>query len=1148
MGQLIISAAGAAIGNTLLPGIGGQLGWAIGSAIGGALFGPKTQKQVQPLTDLRVFGSEYGQPIPYVRGAARVAGQIWWNTDRRPIYTTTTSGGGKGDAPKQEVTTITYEMDLLLGLTSNEIIGISRIWDNGDLIWSSDVGATTSAVVASGEALRWRRLTVHTGADAQLPDPTYEAAEGPDAPAYLGRGTVFIEGLQLGQSGALRNLTFEVVADGSSGSLFREWAYPSGFDDVTIRETATIYNPLRQEVWTVDLRYTPQARIVVFDLATETFTTSISFPDLGGTEWHFSTFFGNGDTGIELRYIPEYGKVLTGMRRSGPSPLITWGWFDAATQAFIVTFTNASPAWAATRGDQYLSAIDPSRNVACFGPGGTSGGDWLDFWTLGSNHCPETLLIQHNTASTGGAKCSFSAYGVVANDGTFWVQTSSLRGFGGQSGLAYFEPPGYQFAIVNYDSDGAQLIDYDKFMAYDTSRNAVYYWSVATGSPLKSYLMKLDCTAKTISRLNATHFETIADIGQGPMYYAADIDKLIIVKNGQNVTFFDPSDGSYTQLALPSGNSLLNYQFAYAPGVIWSAGDVTSQPTPDLNEFRFDALTKTCPTVQSVVEALCTRAGLSAAQVDATALSSITRGVCCLPISQIAATRQALEVLMTNYFFELTVSDKLYFIPRGGSSQATLAYNDLGASTSEEPSEALALREVNEIEIPAQVALTYINLDNDYQQDTQYSDRLISANPSTVNPVQIPLGLTPSEAKQVADVMLMDQSASRATASIAVLGEYVRLEPTDVITVTGADASTFRMRIVQKTDSYPLLEYDLVMDDASVLVSQGITSADYTSSTSVAGAAVTLLRLLDIPILQDSDDNVGFYVAARGSSTPWPGAIVFDSNDNVEYAQQATVAESAVAGVATTRLNNWHGPRVVDEVSRVTVNVSAGTLSSSTRDVVLNSFLVNAMLIGDEIVQFITATLDAPGVYTLSGFLRGGRGTEWAMTSHVLGERVVLLRPAGIRRLQQTTTQLGASRYYKAVTIGRTISTASPNIFINTGVGLLPFAPVDGRIAWDASNNATITWQARTRLSVRTIGTLGINIPPSEFPEAYEVDIMSEASPQTVLRTISVSTPSASYSSADQTADGLTPGNPFTAIVYQISATVGRGYGTEFTG
>jgi len=43
------------------------------------------------------------------------------------------------------------------------------------------------------------------------------------------------------------------------------------------------------------------------------------------------------------------------------------------------------------------------------------------------------------------------------------------------------------------------------------------------------------------------------------------------------------------------------------------------------------------------------------------------------------------------------------------------------------------------------------------------------------------------------------------------------------------------------------------------------------------------------------------------------------------------------------------------------------------------------------------------------------------------------------------------------------------------------------------------------------------------------------------LRTITAVTPTASYTAAQQTTDGLTPGNPVVLRVFQISATVGRG-------
>ena len=149
-----------------------------------------------------------------------MAGQVWWNTDRRPTTTTTTThtgGKGGGGGTDTSTSTITYDMDMLIGLTDNVIVGVSRIWYNGALVYTADSGATSGSIAASAATGLWNRLTVYTGEDGQLPDPTYEAAVGIGAaPAYRGRGSVFIEGLQLGQSGQVPNLTFEVVTDGSS--------------------------------------------------------------------------------------------------------------------------------------------------------------------------------------------------------------------------------------------------------------------------------------------------------------------------------------------------------------------------------------------------------------------------------------------------------------------------------------------------------------------------------------------------------------------------------------------------------------------------------------------------------------------------------------------------------------------------------------------------------------------------------------------------------------------------------------------------------------------------------------------------------------------------------------------------------------------
>ena len=209
MAQLAIAAAGAAVGFAVGGPGGAQIGWAVGSLVG-AQFGPKQKSQGPRLEDLRVTGSEYGQTIPWAAGHPRIAGQVWWSSQRREISTTTSQGKGGGGA---ESTTYTYEVDILYGLVNREILGVSRIWSNGKLIWTSLVDSDEDSIINSQNEAPWDRITVYTGESTQLPDPTYEAAVT-NAPAYRGRGSVFIEGLQLGNSGVIPNLTFEVVIDG----------------------------------------------------------------------------------------------------------------------------------------------------------------------------------------------------------------------------------------------------------------------------------------------------------------------------------------------------------------------------------------------------------------------------------------------------------------------------------------------------------------------------------------------------------------------------------------------------------------------------------------------------------------------------------------------------------------------------------------------------------------------------------------------------------------------------------------------------------------------------------------------------------------------------------------------------------------------
>jgi hypothetical protein len=203
----------------------------------------------------------------------------------------------------------------------------------------------------------------------------------------------------------------------------------------------------------------------------------------------------------------------------------------------------------------------------------------------------------------------------------------------------------------------------------------------------------------------------------------------------------------------------------------------------------------------------------------------------------------------------------------------------------------------------------------------------------------------------------------------------------------------------------------------------------------------------------------------------------------------------------------------------------------------------NAAVVGEEIVQFRDAVLIASGTYRLSGFLRGRLGTDDRINGHVANERFVLLsRTIGVLRIRDGLALRGASRNYKAVSVWQDETAVTPVSFANTARSLMPLSPVHVAGSRDGSDNLTITWIRRTRIP--SGWTDNADVPLGEAAERYEVDIRNVANTAT-LRTISTTTPTATYTAAEQTADFGAPQSTIRVRVHQISDTIGRGIARE---
>lgn len=540
-----------------------------------------------------------------------------------------------------------------------------------------------------------------------------------------------------------------------------------------------------------------------------------------------------------------------------------------------------------------------------------------------------------------------------------------------------------------------------------------------------------------------------------------------------------------------------------------------------------------------VVEAEILRCGLVSGEYDVSELV----GTEIIGFAAAGSPRQAIEQLGAIYWFDMAPGNRA--VVRGGASIETVPFLETGAGLGSPGEPFTGLERTNDIETPIQVALSGPNVSADYEVGTQSSDRLVGSG-ADIRKVQSSVVMTPAMQKGRAESMVMDARVSSHTGSFTVSDDYIEIEPTDVITTEDREGNTYNVRVLRQTYSDGIWKNDVALDDASVLIESGITSENYVPAVTVAPVPDSSMIFLDGPIFRDADNTPGFYVAVYGSGN-YPGFSVRRSNDGVDFSVEvARGTQSAIVGTASTALGAWDGHYVIDEDNTVTVSVN-GELSSITEDAFQLDATRNAFAIGApgrwEYINALTCTLDSPGIYTLSRLVRGRRGTEHATDTHATGDTVIYLNTA-LRRIEGTTSDIGLTRYYKALTLGQSSNTATAESFTDSSVGLECFSPVRLEATRDGGNNVTFTWTRRDRLAIRYGGPGGTYAPMSEATEAYSIDILDGPD---VVRTITATSETETYSAADQTSDGLTPGDPVSAVVYQLSAVVGRGYPLEAT-
>jgi len=512
--------------------------------------------------------------------------------------------------------------------------------------------------------------------------------------------------------------------------------------------------------------------------------------------------------------------------------------------------------------------------------------------------------------------------------------------------------------------------------------------------------------------------------------------------------------------------------------------------------------------------------------------------------------RNAIHALRQVYFFDAVESDDiLKYRKRSEVSIFEIPDDDLcGRSYGAESGEPLRTIRTREQELPRTVTITYIDVDRDYQIGSQSTPRqtVLSQQDTTV---QVPVGLNADEAMQKCWTLINGAWLEREHFEWSTTRKWAHLEPCDVGLIRGRV-----IRIQTRTEAPDgVIRWTGVLaapsiyanEDSSIYVQPGTGAPGdgWIPPSPPRAVVATRMVLLDIPLLQETDYPNGFYAAVGpAESGRWPGAQVFKSVDG--GSTYTAVGESLVSdtiGTASNVLEDWTGGNNFDESNYldVTLDDPDNELVSVSEEAILNG--ANRFAIGSherwEVAQFKTATLTAPATYRLTGFLRGRYGTEWAIPDHAAAETFVLLPPT--ININSPAVDIGATRKYKAVTLGTPLADAAPVDFTSHAVAKITYSPVLVEGGRNAAGDITINWARRTRIG--GVWLESVEVPLSEPSEKYRVTFYTAGFGAAISYYDITAATTATYTALNQSIDFGSPQDPLSVGVRQFGQ-YGLGY------
>lgn len=536
--------------------------------------------------------------------------------------------------------------------------------------------------------------------------------------------------------------------------------------------------------------------------------------------------------------------------------------------------------------------------------------------------------------------------------------------------------------------------------------------------------------------------------------------------------------------------------------------------------------------VGAAVEQIAKRAGLTDAQIDTSRLQMQMDG---FVINDRVTARAAIQQLMQAYFFTIKeAGDGLVAILRDAAVDADVLASECIEQKAGDQLVPYTLTRQEDLILPQRQEIHFLNRLQRYETSVQSAERSTQYATETVS-LRLSLVLAEVHARAIAETMLSDRWAERSTLTLQLPLSYATLEVGDLLRLTDGEV-VHRIRISHVQIGRPGIVKITGVIDAAEAWDGYIAPTVGSNGALVLPNPKTQLEVLDIPALpSDGQDALTLRFAATGISEGWSGATLVRVMPSGDDEILATIDQPATMGTALTVLPSGI-TQVFDEVNAVDIALLGNaTLANALELSVLNSS--NVALIGSEIIQFKNVTQLSDGVYRLSGLLRGRLGTEYAVNSHLVGERFVLLDDAVVPLVIPVGNN-GQRWTIRAVTFGDSLNNGVESSFTIGAEALKPLSPVLPLAKKNnVSGDITISWVRRARIDngMRDF----IDVPLVEQNELYDVQVLNGT---TQVRNWRVNTSSVSYNAAQQTADfGALP-TSLSITITQVSALIGPGW------